>query len=89
MSRTFTKGNKMNKALKETVEEHSFDINKLFHRVSKIEQKVMRETYTVRASCPNCMTSQELNSPIGQKRPNKYKCDHCGCEVEPTVFASW
>jgi len=79
----------MNKKLKKQIICQSNLINSLFVRVSKIEEKVIRKNYTVRATCSNCFREQELSVVIGEKRPTKYSCEHCRCEVEPKVFSSW
>jgi len=81
------KEGKMNKELKKQVVFHGNQINNLLSRVYKIEDKVMRENYSIYANCPNCHRSQEITVAIGQKRPNKYKCEHCRCEVEPKTFS--
>jgi len=77
---------KMNKELKEQVIRHGEQINKLFCRIYKIEDKVMRVDYEITASCSNCLREQVLTIPIGQKRPAKYFCEHCKCEVEVETF---
>lgn len=76
----------MNKAFRDEISSNSKTINKLWTKVKLIEDKVMRETYTLRAMCPNCCREQWLTIQVGEERPKKYKCDWCKCEVEPKTF---
>ena len=76
----------MNKELKKQVKHHGEQINGLFTRVYKLEDKVMRNDYTLHFRCPNCCREQWFTLAIGELRPKKFICDGCRCEVEPTEF---
>lgn len=78
----------MNKVLQKQVDYQGKQLEAIFNRLHKIEDKVMREEYEIRVTCPNCARSHYLTIPIGEKRPVKCVCEYCRCEVEPKSV-SW